>query len=435
MEELFASLCEREGIAVDPIRGMGVTLGDPGKYPAPRGFRHKAATPFAPGKEGAVRCGFFERGTHKIVAVPECPVEAPGARQILNGIAREAERLHIPAFNEDKHLGLLRYAVVRCGWRTDQVMVTLVTAQRDLPHAQEFFEAVAALNPHIVTVAQNINGRPGNAILGEETRIVYGAECMRDQLLGCEFDISPTAFYQTNPQQTELLYQLAIDGMDLQQGDVLHIAFGSGMTASVQNALLAAEALREKYPERKLIVIDSLCSSSGYGLLVDGAADLRDEGKSMDEITDWVLEKRKKVHHQFYSTELKFYRRSGRMSGAAAAIGTVLGICPIMRLDEKGRIIAYDKVSGKKNAVARTVETMKRHAENGENYSGKAFICHSNCLADAEATKAAVEATFPHLNGKVRICDIGTIVASHSGPGTVAVFFFGDDRAPEGSAV
>lgn len=145
MEELFAELCEREGIAVDPIRGMGVTLGDPGKYPAPREFRHKAATPFAPGKEGAVRCGFFERGTHKIVAVPECPVEAPGARQILNGIAREAERLHIPAFNEDKHLGLLRYAVVRCGWRTDQIMVTLVTAQRDLPHAQEFFEAVAAL--------------------------------------------------------------------------------------------------------------------------------------------------------------------------------------------------------------------------------------------------------------------------------------------------
>ena len=229
MEELFAELCEREGIAVDPIRGMGVTLGDPGKYPAPRGFRHKAATPFAPGKEGTVRCGFFERGTHKIVAVPECPVEAPGARQILNGIAREAERLHIPAFNEDKHLGLLRYAVVRCGWRTDQIMVTLVTAQRDLPHAQEFFEAVAALDSHIVTVAQNINGRPGNAILGEETRIVYGAECMRDQLLGCEFDISPTAFYQTNPQQTELLYQLAIDGMDLQQGDVLMDAYcGSG---------------------------------------------------------------------------------------------------------------------------------------------------------------------------------------------------------------
>ena len=103
--------------------------------------------------------------------------------------------------------------------------------------------------------------------------------------------------------------------------------------------------------------------------------------------------------------------------------------------DDMGRIIAYDKVRGKKNAVSRTVETMKRHAENGENYAGTAFICHSNCLADAEAAKAAVEAAFPHLNGEVRICSIGTIVASHSGPGTVAVFFFGDDRAPEGSPV
>ena len=166
-------------------------------------------------------------------------------------------------------------------------------------------------------------------------------------------------------QLNEFQYETFFDAL-LQQGDVLHIAFGSGMTASVQNAMLAAETLREKYPERKLTVIDSLCSSSGYGLLVDGAADLRDEGISMDEIADWVLEKRQKVHHQFYSTELKFYRRSGRMSGAAAAIGTVLGICPIMRLDDKGRIIAYDKVRGKKNAVARTVETMKRHAENGE---------------------------------------------------------------------
>ena len=236
---------------------------------------------------------------------------------------------------------------------------------------------------------------------------------------------------QINPEQArEALEPYLKEGKD-----ILYIAFSSGLSGTYNSIRMAAEELQEEYPERKLIVIDSLCSSSGYGLLVDGAADLRDEGKSMDEITDWVLEKRKKVHHQFYSTELKFYRRSGRMSGAAAAIGTVLGICPIMRLDDKGRIIAYDKVRGKKNAVARTVETMKRHAENGENYSGKAFICHSNCLADAKATKAAVEAAFPHLNGEVRICDIGTIVASHSGPGTVAVFFFGDDRTPEGSPV
>ena len=238
----------------------------------------------------------------------------------------------------------------------------------------------------------------------------------------------------TTAQLNEFQYESFFDAL-LQQGDVLHIAFGSGMTASVQNAMLAAESLREKYPERKLVVIDSLCSSSGYGLLVDGAADLREAGKSMDEIADWTMAVRQNVHHQFYSTELKFYRRSGRMSGAAAAIGTVLGICPIMRLDDKGRIIAYDKVRGKKNAVARTVETMKRHAQGGVDYAGKAFICHSNCLSDALATKAAVEAAFPHLDGEARICDIGTIVASHPGPGTVAVFFFGDARAPEGDPV
>ena len=242
MEELFAELCSREGTPVDPIRSMGATLGDPGKYPAPRAFRHKAATPFAPGKGGAVRCGFFARGTHDIVAVPACPVEAPAARSILNGIAQAAERLHIAAYDEDRGLGLLRYAVIRCGWKTSQIMVTLVTAQRDLPHAEELFDAVAALDPNIVTVAQNINGRPGNAILGEETRIVRGAPCMRDGLLGCEFDISPTAFYQTNPEQTELLYQLAIDGMDLHAGDVLMDAYCGSGTIGLCAAKAAANA-------------------------------------------------------------------------------------------------------------------------------------------------------------------------------------------------
>ena len=221
----------------------------------------------------------------------------------------------------------------------------------------------------------------------------------------------------------------------LQKGDLLHIAFTSGQSGSVNNAYIAADMLREKYPQRKIQVIDSLCSSSGYGLLVDEAADLRDEGKSLEEVAQWVLANRNRVHHQFFSSDMTQFRRTGRVSGAAAMVATVLNICPIMRLNDEGRIIAYDKVRGKKNAVARTVETMKRHAENGENYAGKAFICHSNCLADAEATKAAVEAAFPHLNGEVRICNIGTIVASHSGPGTVAVFFFGDDRAPEGSPV
>ena len=211
----------------------------------------------------------------------------------------------------------------------------------------------------------------------------------------------------------------------------MHIAFGSGMTGSVKNALEAAEALREKYPERRLIVVDSLCSSSGYGLLVDMAADMRDRGDSMEAIAAWVEQNRNKVHHQFFSTDLKYFKRSGRVSGAAATVGAILNICPIMRLDDKGRIIAYDKVRGKKNAIRETLRTMEAHVQDGVNYAGKCFVCHSNCPVEAEETKAAVQARFPHISGEIRVCDIGTIIASHCGPGTVAVFFMGDERQPD----
>ncbi len=216
----------------------------------------------------------------------------------------------------------------------------------------------------------------------------------------------------------------------VQKGDILHIAFGSGMTPSVTNATAAAEMLREKYPDCKITVIDSLCSSSGYGLLVDEAADMRDQGYSIEETEKWVMENRQKVHHQFFSTDLKYYRRSGRMSGTAATVGAILNICPIMRLDDGGKIIAYDKVRGKKKAIDRTIQVMKEHAQGGAQYEGKCWICHSNCLAEAEQTREAIKECFPRIKGEIRICDIGTIIASHCGPGTVAVFFFGDERAP-----
>ena len=214
----------------------------------------------------------------------------------------------------------------------------------------------------------------------------------------------------------------------LQKGDVLHIAFGSGMSGSVNNAFRAAEALREKYPERRIEVVDSLCSSSGYGMLVDYAADLRDEGRSMDETLEQINDMKGRIPHQFFSTDLNFFRRSGRMSGTAATLGALLNICPLMHLNAAGKIIAYDKVRGMKNAIRETVKVMEQHAEGGENYNGKCFICHSDCLDNAKALQAAIEKKFPQLRGKIRICDIGTIIASHSGPGTTAVFFVGDNR-------
>ena len=214
----------------------------------------------------------------------------------------------------------------------------------------------------------------------------------------------------------------------LQKGDLLHIAFTSGQSGSVHNAFLAAKELRAKYPERKLVVIDSLCSSSGYGLLVDSAADLRDQGKSLEEVEQWVLAHRNRVHHQFFSSDMTQFRRTGRVSGAAATVATVLNICPIMRLDDTGSIKAYSKVRGKKKAVEVTVETMAQCAEGGADYDGKCFVCHSQCPQDAQLLIDAIEQRFPKLKGRIRLCDIGTIIGSHAGPGTVAVFFYGNER-------
>lgn len=230
-------------------------------------------------------------------------------------------------------------------------------------------------------------------------------------------------------QLNQFQYEQYFDRL-LQQGDVLHIALGSGMTSSVFNAEKTAKLLRLQYPDRKLIVIDSLCSSSGYGLLVEMAADMRDTGCIIEEVEHRVKANRKNIHHQFFSSDLRYLRRSGRMSGPAAMLGTMLSICPLMRLDDRGTILAYDKVRGVKAAVARTVQAMAEHAQGGENYCGKCWIAHSNCPAVAQRLKEALQERFPHISGEIRIWDIGTIIVSHCGPGTAAVFFLGDERTP-----
>lgn len=228
-------------------------------------------------------------------------------------------------------------------------------------------------------------------------------------------------------QLNEFQYETFFDEL-LQQGDVLHIAFGTGMTNSYYNAEKAAEIMRGKYPDRKIVVIDSLCSCSGYGMLVDYAADMRDNAATLEEVEQWVLANRKNVRHDFFSTDLKYFRRSGRVSGPSAMLGSMLNICPLMHLNEAGKIVAYDKVRGKKKALERTLQTMVEHAENGTEYNGKCYISHSNCPEDAEELKKAINSTFPKLGKNICVFNIGTIIASHCGPGTVALFFMGDRR-------
>ncbi len=230
---------------------------------------------------------------------------------------------------------------------------------------------------------------------------------------------------QINVFKYESFFESVIEKYD---GEILHIAFGSGMTPSVNNAYDAAKKVMEKHPGRSIRVIDSLGSCSGYGLLVDDAADLRDQGKTAKEVEDWALSVRNTIHHQFFATDLKLFRRGGRVSGPAAAVATVLNICPIMHLNSEGRIIAYGKVRGKKNSIIKTVDEVEKNIRNGRDYDGKMFVAHSNCIDLAGETINELEKRFPKVKGKIRLENIGTTIASHTGVGTVAVFFYGGER-------
>lgn len=207
--------------------------------------------------------------------------------------------------------------------------------------------------------------------------------------------------------------------------DILHIAFGTGMTPSYFKALEAVKNISTKH---KIVVIDSLCSSSGYGLLVDEALDMRDNGCKMSEIQDYLMQNRNKIHHQFFSTDLTLFKRSGRVSGLSAMLAGILDINPIMHLNAEGRIIAYAKVRGKKRSIQKTASEILEHADGGSEYCGKLFIAHSDCEDLALQMKDEIQKIMPNQVGKIRLLNIGLIIASHCGKGTVAVFFHGDER-------
>ena len=239
VEELLAPLASINNVTIEPIRGMD----------KPLAYRHKAATPFAPGKGRTVRSGFYASGTHKIIASKECLVEDGRARAILNDVAYLAGQFNIHAYQEDRGKGALRHGVVRCGYATDDVMLVLVVNGQHLPHEQEFIAALRKAHPELTSIFLNVNQKRTNAILGRETRLLWGSTSMSDKLLDCTFEIGPTSFYQTNPQQTEVLYQLAIDGA------------------------LAGSKLTDAEQTSKLRVLDAYCGTGTIGLCLAHAAE------------------------------------------------------------------------------------------------------------------------------------------------------------------
>ena len=244
VEELLAPLANINNVTIESIRGMD----------EPLAYRHKAATPFAPGKGRTVRSGFYASGTHKIIASKECLVEDGRARAILNDVAYLAGQFNIHAYQEDRGKGALRHGVVRCGYATDDVMLVLVVNGQHLLHEQEFVAALRKAHPELTSIFLNVNQKRTNAILGRETRLLWGSTSMSDKLLDCTFEIGPTSFYQTNPQQTEVLYQLAIDGA----------LAGSKLADSEQTGDAQASNLR---------VLDAYCGTGTIGLCLAHAAE------------------------------------------------------------------------------------------------------------------------------------------------------------------
>ncbi|MCD8371827.1 MAG: DegV family protein [Clostridia bacterium] len=210
--------------------------------------------------------------------------------------------------------------------------------------------------------------------------------------------------------------------------DLLHIEFSSGLSGGWQSALQAQKIMAEKYPERKVYVVDSLAASSGYGLLVAKAVELKNGGMPIDELKTWIEDNRLNLRHWFYATNLMHFKRGGRVSGPSAVIGTALKICPVMDVNDEGKLIVREKALGRKKALRSIFNHMCQQAQGGMDYSGKCYICHSMMDEDALALKAMIEEAFPHLDGEVEIYPIGTVIGSHTGPGTVAVFFFSKDK-------
>ncbi len=210
--------------------------------------------------------------------------------------------------------------------------------------------------------------------------------------------------------------------------DIVHVTLSSGISGVYNSARIAKEELAEKYPDRKIYLIDSLNASSGYGLLMDQLADLRDEGMSAEELTSWAEEHKLELHSWFFSSDLTFYVKGGRISKTSGFVGNLLNICPLLNVSNEGKLIPRFKIRTKKKVISAIVDKMAEFAENGTDYDGKCYICHSACYEDAKAVADLIKSRFPHIKGDIVINSVGTTIGSHTGPGTVALFFWGKKR-------
>lgn len=273
--------------------------------------------------------------------------------------------------------------------------------------------------------ARNINWIPFHAYLDDK----HFFDDLGKSISSKDFYDAMVAGADTRTSQPNIEQYVSAFEEYLKDGvDIIHVTLSSGISGAFNSATIAAQQLREKYPERKVYVIDSLTASSGYGLLMDRVADKRDEGLDVNELHEWIEANKLKVQAWFFSTDLTFFVKGGRVSKTAGLIGGALKICPLLNIDYKGCLIPREKIRTRKRAIKAALAKMEELADDRLDYSGKVYISQSDCMDDAKELARQVEETFHKLPEPVLINNIGTTIGAHTGPGTVALFFWGDER-------
>lgn len=223
-----------------------------------------------------------------------------------------------------------------------------------------------------------------------------------------------------NPAQCQALFEELLS----QGKDVLYIGFSSALSGTCQTAAMALEAAREKYPEPRALWVDTLAASMGEGLLVWHACQLREQGKTIEQVRQWLEENRLRLCHWFTVDDLFHLKRGGRIPAATALVGTMMGIKPVMHVDDEGRLVPVDKVKGRRTALDALVERMAKGARNPEGQM--VFISHGDCIEDARYVEQQIRARLGVKQVETNYVD--PVIGAHSGPGTVALFFLGEHR-------
>lgn len=227
---------------------------------------------------------------------------------------------------------------------------------------------------------------------------------------------------QVNPENVRKLMEPY-----LKEGkDILHIAFSSGLSGTYNSSRIAGEELKEEYPDRSIIVIDSLAASLGQGLLVHFAQQKKEAGEDMETVAAWVEENKNHITHVFTVDDLDHLYRGGRVSKTTAVVGGILNIKPILHVDEEGKLINIGKVRGRKKALLELVKLMDEKIGSHKDTCDTIFVSHGDCEEEAQFVVDKVKEKYPVKTVVVNF--VGSVIGAHSGPGTVALFFLGDKK-------